>query len=71
LAFFVAAGKMIRKSTLDYYKKMVDAAAKQNIQRPLYINNHSGRDHFSFDDNKKFIEHTLALGKRNRDHYLP
>jgi sugar phosphate isomerase/epimerase len=48
---------------LDYYKKMVDAAARQNIQRPLYINNHSGRDHFSFDDNKKFIEHTNTLAK--------
>jgi sugar phosphate isomerase/epimerase len=42
---------------------MVDAAAKQNIQRPLYINNHSGKDYFSFDDNKKFIEHTQALAK--------
>jgi sugar phosphate isomerase/epimerase len=41
----------------------VDAAAKQNIQRPLYINNHSGKDYFSFDDNKKFIEHTQALAK--------
>ena len=51
------------KEHLDYYKKMVDAAAKQSIQRPLYINNHSGRDHFSFDDNKKFIEHTIALSK--------
>ena len=51
------------KEHLEYYKKMVDAAAKQNIQRPLYINNHSGRDHFSFDDNKKFIEHTLSLAK--------
>ena len=48
---------------LDYYKKMIDAAAKQTIQRPLYINNHSGRDHFSFDQNKKFIDHTNALAK--------
>ena len=48
---------------LEFYKKMIDAAARQNIQRPLYINNHSGRDHFSFDDNKKFIEHTQALAK--------
>ena len=48
---------------LDFYKKMIDAAARQNIQRPLYINNHSGRDHFGFDDNKKFIEHTNALAK--------
>lgn len=47
----------------EFYKRMVDAAAKQNIQRPLYINNHSGKDYFSFDDNKKFIEHTQALAK--------
>jgi sugar phosphate isomerase/epimerase len=51
------------KEHFEYYKGMVDAAAKQNIQRPLYINNPSGRDHFSFDDNKKFIEHTIALSK--------
>ena len=42
---------------------MIDAAAKQNIQRPLYINNHSGKDYFSFEDNIKFIEHTQALAK--------
>jgi len=48
---------------LDYYKKMVDAAANQSIQRPLYINNHSGRDHFNTDINHKFIEHTLPLAK--------
>ena len=48
---------------LDFYKKMIDAAAKQTIQRPLYINNHSGRDYFSFEQNKKFIEHTNALAK--------
>ena len=48
---------------LDFYKKMIDAAAKQKVQRPLYINNHSGRDYFSFEQNKKFIEHTNALAK--------
>jgi sugar phosphate isomerase/epimerase len=47
----------------EYYKKMIDAAARQTIQRPLYINNHSGRDHFSFEQNKKFIDHTTALSK--------
>jgi len=48
---------------LDHFKKMIDAAAKQNIQRPLYINCHSGRDHFGFETNKKFVEHTIALSK--------
>jgi sugar phosphate isomerase/epimerase len=42
---------------------MIDAAAKQDIKRPLYINNHSGKDFYSFEDNKKFIEYSLALAK--------
>ena len=49
---------------LAYYIAAVDAAAKQNIQKPLYINNHSGRDYFSFEDNQKFIAHTTALAKQ-------
>lgn len=48
---------------LDYFKKMIDAAARQHIQRPVYINNHSGKDYFSFEQNKGFIEHTLLLAK--------
>ncbi len=48
---------------LEYFKKMIDAAATQKIQPPLYINNHSGRDYFSFEENRKFIEHTQALAK--------
>jgi len=48
---------------LAFYQKMVNAAARQNIQRPLYINNHSGRDHFTFEQNAKFIEHTIKLSK--------
>ena len=63
VGFLCGAWQNDPKEHLDSYKKMVDAAAKQSIQRPLYINNHSGRDHFSFDDNKKFIEHTIALSK--------
>ena len=46
------------------FTEMIDAAATQTIQRPLYINCHSGRDHFSYDQNKTFIEHTLQLAKK-------
>jgi sugar phosphate isomerase/epimerase len=48
---------------LSYYKKVIDTAARQKIQKPVYINNHSGRDFFSFTDNRKFIDHTTALAK--------
>ena len=63
IGFLVGGWQSNPQEHLEYYKKMIDAAAKQNIQRPLYINNHSGRDYFNFDDNRKFIEHTNALAK--------
>ena len=63
LGFLCGGSQEDPETHLEYYKKMIDAAAKQNIQRPLYINNHSGRDHFSFEQNKKFIDHTTALSK--------
>lgn len=45
------------------FRNMVDAAAKNTVQKPLYINCHSGRDYFSFEQNKTFIAHTLQLAK--------
>ena len=63
IGFLCGGSQSNPQEHLEFYKKMIDAAARQNIQRPLYINNHSGRDHFSFDDNKKFIEHSQALAK--------
>jgi len=48
----------------DQFTEMIGAAATQQIQRPLYINCHSGRDHFSFEQNKTFIDHTLELAAK-------
>lgn len=45
------------------FKKTVEAFSKQKIQKPIYINLHSGRDYFSFDDNRKLVEHATALSK--------
>jgi sugar phosphate isomerase/epimerase len=42
----------------DQFRQMVDGAANQQQQRPLYINCHSGRDFFSMDDNAMFINYT-------------
>lgn len=49
---------------LQEFKKVIERAATQTRQRPLYINCHSGRDFFSFEDNRKFIEYTNALSKQ-------
>lgn len=45
------------------FKTMINAAANNTVQRPLYINCHSGRDYFSFEQGKAFIDHTTALSK--------
>ncbi len=63
IGFVCGAWQSNAAEHLAMYKKLIDAAAKQNIQRPLYINNHSGRDYFSFEESKKFMEHTNALSK--------
>jgi sugar phosphate isomerase/epimerase len=51
------------KEHLDSFKKATAEDARNNVQKPLYINCHSGRDHFSFEQNKAFIDHTTQLVK--------
>jgi sugar phosphate isomerase/epimerase len=48
----------------NFFKKMVDAAASNRLIKPLYINCHSGRDYFTYEQNKSFIDFTIALSKR-------
>jgi sugar phosphate isomerase/epimerase len=45
------------------FKKTTETFARQKIQQPIYINLHSGRDYFSFDENRKLVEHATALSK--------
>lgn len=63
IGFLYGAWQTNPAEHLSHFKKVMDDIAKQKIQSPLYINLHSGRDYFSFDDNKKFIECTNALAK--------
>jgi len=63
VGFLYGASQSNYQEHLDTFKKVIDYAAKQTIQRPLYINCHSGRDHFSFEQNKAFIDHTTKLSK--------
>lgn len=47
----------------ESFKKMIDAAATNKIQKPLYINCHSGKDYFNYEKGKAFIDYTTALSK--------
>lgn len=51
------------KEHLATFKKNTGLAATNKIQKPLYINCHSGRDHFSFEQNGQFIQHTNQLSQ--------
>ena len=52
------------KEHLDFFKKVTTEAATNKVQKPLYINCHSGRDFFSFEQNTEFVNHTIQLSKQ-------
>ena len=64
VGFLCAGSQSNWQEHLSLFKEMTTAAATNTSQRPLYINCHSGRDYFSFEQNKAFIDHTLQLSKK-------
>lgn len=64
VGFLCGAGLKDYAAHLDFFKKSIDAATKSEI-KPLYINCHSGRDHFSYDQNKAFIDHTSEVSEKS------
>lgn len=62
---FLCAGHETDFNThFSSFKKMVDAAARNTVQRPLYINCHSGRDYFSFEENRQLVDFTMRLSRQ-------
>lgn len=53
------------ETNLKQFKGMIDAASAALPQKPLYLNCHSGKDYFSFEENKQFIDYTIAASKKN------
>lgn len=64
VGFLCAGSQNNWQEHLDHFKKMIDAAATNTSQKPMYINCHSGRDHFNFEQNRAFIDHTINLSKQ-------
>jgi hypothetical protein len=63
VGFLTAGSESNYNDHFNTFKKMIDTAATNKIQKPLYINCHSGRDYFSYEQGKTFIDHTTALTK--------
>jgi sugar phosphate isomerase/epimerase len=64
IGFTVAGHDSNFKKNLQSFKKMATAAATNTIQKPLYVNCHSGKDFFSFEENCRFIDFTTELSKQ-------
>jgi len=61
---FLCRGDEINvQEQLKTFKKNVHDACTNPFQKPIYINCHSGRDHFSYADNKLFMDFTSAEEK--------
>ncbi len=52
-------------SHFESFKKVLKEAAGNPYQKPLYINVHSGRDFFSYEVNKSFIDYTIRYAKES------
>jgi sugar phosphate isomerase/epimerase len=63
LGILYGAGEDTPGENFQVFKKAMEEIVKQTSQKPLYINLHSGKDYFSFEDGKKFVEYTNALSK--------
>ena len=64
VGFLTAGHQSNYAEHLATFKQMVTAAATNKIQRPLYINCHSGKDYFSFEENKALVDFTMELAKQ-------
>lgn len=58
LGLLAAGGSSDFSTHLKQFQQNVEAAVKQ---QPLFVNCHSGRDYFSFEQNRQLIEFTTAL----------
>ncbi|MBO9614579.1 MAG: TIM barrel protein [Dyadobacter sp.] len=65
VGFLCGSGERDYKTHLNAFKSQIDAATTQWPVKPLYINCHSGRDHFTYEQNKAFIDHTTEASTKS------
>jgi sugar phosphate isomerase/epimerase len=60
IGFLVGGSDQDPQKHMEQFRASVEGAASQ---KPVYINCHAGRDHFSFEQNKLFIDLTTKISK--------
>ncbi len=61
IGFLVGSGSTDFAKNLAEFSKNLEAAATQTVQKPLYINCHSGKDYFSADQCQAFFDATKKV----------
>lgn len=62
MGFLVSGSDRNAQKHFEQFRSNAEAAAGR---KPVYVNCHSGRDHFSFEQNRKFIDFTTDLSRRS------
>ncbi|GHB72762.1 sugar phosphate isomerase/epimerase family protein [Persicitalea jodogahamensis] len=65
LGFLCGGSQTDFPTHLDSFKKSIDGVILQSDIKPLYINCHSGRDFFTYQQNKAFIDYTTQAAERS------
>lgn len=58
IGYLCGSGHKDPTINLESFKKAINAASMQSAKKPLYINCHSGKDFFTYEQSKLFIDHT-------------
>jgi sugar phosphate isomerase/epimerase len=65
IAFLWGSSAKNPTENLAEFKKVInEACAGQSISKPLYFNSHSGKDYFTYEQNKAFIDLTTEITQK-------
>jgi sugar phosphate isomerase/epimerase len=63
VGFLCRGDESLPGPNFETFQKVLREAVGNPYQKPLYINVHSGKDYFKYEDNKKFIDFTVSYSK--------
>jgi sugar phosphate isomerase/epimerase len=64
IGYLCGSGHKDPAVNLESFKKSINAASTQSAKKPLYINCHSGKDFFTYEQSKLFIDHTTEASAK-------
>jgi sugar phosphate isomerase/epimerase len=64
IGYLCGSGHKDPNINLENFKKAINAASTQSPKKPLYINCHSGKDFFTYEQSKLFIDHTTEVSAK-------